>query len=238
MKIKLVAMMLLAAACTKTETSDPPALETNRVLEYKITNVSGDPIYGAINHEDKTITAYIPYDYYLTSLQAEIKVSDGATVNPGSNTIIEKLDSLFFANNMQYKVTAKNGSSASYKLVLETQQPALEVNEITDESWTTSVVVNYSPYDMPKFYTVTGKHFILNTSLTVKPQVIFIGEDGKEYKPVGTTDFSTSDGVNGSFSVYMPYASDIPEGNYKVKVVNYSRSVTLTKTIKIVHPVI
>src|SRR4051812_33084834 len=106
MKIKLVALLLMAVACTKTETVGPPSLASNRVLEYKITNVSGDPIYGVVNDEEKTITAYLPYYYYLTSLQAEIKVSDGASISPGSNSLITGLDSLFFADNMQYKVTA------------------------------------------------------------------------------------------------------------------------------------
>jgi hypothetical protein len=237
MKIKLVALLLLAVSCTKTETIDAPGLATNRILEYKITNVSGDPIYGVINDDNKTITAYVPYYYYLTSLQAEIKVSDGASITPGSNSVLEHLDSLFFTESPLYKVTAKDGSSATYKLVVETQQPALAVNEVTEDSWTTSSVSETYPYDRPVNYTITGSNFIVNSSWTVTPKVIFIGTDGKEYKPVGTSNFSTSNGIDGSFSVYMPYKETIPEGTYKIKVISYSRMVLLEKTIQIVYPV-
>lgn len=229
---------LAIPACTKTETVDAPSLATNRVLEYKITNVSGDPIYGVINDERKTITAYIPYYYYLTAIQPEIAVSDGATINPGSNTLIEGLDSLFFASTpLQYTVTAKDGSKATYSLLLETQQPALEMDEIEEDTLFTSYTLDEAPFDVPVRYTLYGRNFIVNSALTVKPEVVFIAADNTEYHPVATSTFATTDGINGSFSLYMPYKTTIPEGTYKVKVVNYSKQVILEKPVVIAYPV-
>lgn len=230
--------ILAATACTKTETVDAPALATNRVLEYKITNISGDPIYGVINDEKKTITAYIPYYYYLTSLQPEIEVSDGATVTPGSNTLVEDLDSLFFAAApLQYTVTAKNGTKATYSLLLETQQPELGMEAPEQDTLLASYTLDEAPYDVQSRYTLRGKNFIVNSALTVKPEVIFLSADNKAYPAVATSAFATSDGVNGSFSVYMPYEANIPEGKYRIRVVNYSRQVILENPVYIAHQV-
>ena len=107
-----------------------------------------------------------------------------------------------------------------------------------EDTLITSIVAPEYPYDRPVTYTLTGTNFVVNSRNTVKPQVILISDNGTEYKSIITTYFFTSNGVDGSFVMYMPYAPDIPEGKYKIKVVNYSKAVTLSKTVQIVHQTI
>ena len=75
--LRCIAGISLLCACTKTETVPYEAAATNLMLEYKIVNVQGDPIYGAIQHNDTTISLYLPFYRQLATLEPQIKVSAG-----------------------------------------------------------------------------------------------------------------------------------------------------------------
>jgi hypothetical protein len=236
MKIKhlmLLALpaMALAVGCKKTDTVEAPAIATNRILSYKIVNVPDEPVYGAINDDAGTITVILPYYYFLTTLQPEITVSDGATVTPGTGILIEDVTKkLTEGTPVEYKVTAKDGSTATYKLKLTTQQPAITVDELSVDAANPLVLYNSVPETSSyNFFTITGTNFIplqevLNISSTVsylndKGTVVYTMESGDIY----TTRLGTS----------VPSAALLPEGLYWISITSYTRSATMKNPVKV-----
>ena len=65
----------------------------NRMLEYKIGSVpfGEEPLYGAIDDYDSTITVYLPEKYGLLVYTPELTLPEGATVSPASGTTVTNL---------------------------------------------------------------------------------------------------------------------------------------------------
>lgn len=232
-------MLLAIAGCTKTDTIAPPAEADNRITEYKIVNVQGNPIYGTILDADSSITVYLPFYKQLVVLEPEIKVSTGATVQPGTGTLIENLLEVFQkGRDIKYAVTGKGGKKKTYTLKIVVQQPPLMLKELsasaTDiKSYDLNMSVNFSSINI----NLLGTGFHENRELM---KVVLVDETGKEYPPFAMSLTNTNDlnVVGISMMNYKENQSALvlalpATGLYKVRVYSYARVVTSTFPIRI-----
>jgi len=205
----ILVLLSLAYACTKTATITPPAPAGNRIISYKITNVQGDPLYGAVNDTDSSITVYLPYYLYLTILAPEIQISEGARVEPATGSFIENLPDLFTAGrDIRYTVTGKDSSKFTYKLHIEVQQPRLSLTELSPDATTPAVYFTGSTAEL------TGNNFIVNNTLT---KVSLVDKTGKE-----TSTDQAYLYVSGPSQLYFAIPT-VPAGQYYVKIYSYSQ---------------
>jgi hypothetical protein len=236
MKIKNLLLLalsaiMLATACKKTETIEPPALANNRILSYKVTNVPDAAIYGAIDDEKGTITLILPYYYFLTAIQPEIKVSEGATVTPGNGVLIDDITKrLSDGTKVAYVVTGKDGSKATYNLVLTTQQPDIAVDELSPDPANPIVLYHSDPSTFQfNFFSITGKNFIpQQESLGIFSTISYLNEQGTVvYTAVNGDNFTNSIGTA------VPSAAQLPAGQYRIRVTSYTRSATMKNPVKV-----
>lgn len=236
MKIKYLLLlalpaMMLAAACKETETIEVPAQATNRILSFKVTNVPDEPVYGAVNDEKGTITVILPYYYYLTAIQPEIALSEGATVSPASGVLIDSITKkLTDGVSIEYVVTAKDGSKATYKLLLTTQQPDITLDELSPDPANPTILYHSKPATFEyNFFDITGKNFIPQQELLgIYSTVSYVNEQGNVvYTAVNGDNYTTRIGAT------VPSAEQVPEGLYRIRVTSYTRSATMKNPVKI-----
>ncbi|GAA0525872.1 hypothetical protein LX66_0407 [Chitinophaga japonensis] len=231
--------MSLLAACTKTETVAPPAERSNRILAYRVTNVAGDTILGVVNDPDSVIRVYLPYYYYLTSLVPDIQVSAGATVTPASGTLVENLLDVFDnGRDIRYTVTGQDGSKATYRLLIEVQQPDFTVDELTTDPASPAEYVNNDIGDVPVYLSWYGDVSSGNQELDRQLiRVTLTGEEGNAYVVDNNAGFKLSSGPSYVF-FYLPpnSAASLPTGLYHISIRFYSKTVTLQNPVRIVQP--
>jgi len=256
-KFKIATSLLMSSlylnSCTKTEIQPYEQESMARISSFKIVNTSKEVI-GAIDNDAKTITVTLPEGLYMTSLEPEIKVASGATLKQGSDTLITNMVDYFAKGRIiEYPVTATDGSTATYTLIVKSNQPALHVQEVSSDPNTPVV------YDQTYGYVF---NFIdINT---VQPNYPFIGtyetdltiaraslvdKEGKEYyftqltsnTPPGISNAyvqltlnSIEGRVTGSGSS-LKYNKVPAAGDYYVKLRYYSREVTLKNPIRIIY---
>lgn len=232
-------MMLLAmAGCTKTETIAPPAEADNRITEYKIVNVQGDPIYGTVHDVDSSITVYLPFYKQLIVLEPEIKASVGATVKPGTGTLIEDLLNVFQkGRDIKYAVTGKSGRVKTYSLKIVVQQPPLTVKELSSATDVKTFSIDTRAAFSTFAFDLKGTGFHENHELM---KVVLVDETGKELAPMDISLTNTNDLNNLNISLtkfkepYHPLLLQLPAtGLYKVRIYSYSKQVTTTFPIRI-----
>ncbi|NIG56392.1 hypothetical protein [Chitinophaga sp. Cy-1792] len=237
--LRCIAGIGLLCACTKTETVPYEAAATNLMLEYKIVNVQGDPIYGAIQHNDTTISLYLPFYRQLATLEPQIKVSAGATVTPATGTMIEDLPAVF-QNGRDIKYTVKNtaGNARVYTLHIIAQQPDMELQELTTDP------ANPAEYtlDMNGIYSsiginLYGKGFASSNDMM---KIVLVNEQGKETAPVYFSSTNTNDLTMVGFSISRyqdqqdPIVKDLAAtGLYKVRLYNYAKVITMKNPVRI-----
>lgn len=242
LRLAVLACLVTAAAltaCTKTETVAPPAEFAARMLEYKIVNVQGRPIQGAINEKDSTISVYLPIYRQLVVLEPEITLSEGATIKPASGTLIEDLLTVLQSSEpLKYVVTARNGSTRTYTLKIEVQQPPVVLEELSTSAtdikeYTIDMNASYSSIS----FAIKGTGFHENHDLV---KVVLTDEAGKEYPPLSIAFSVNNDVTRLDVSVikykepYEPLLMQLPAtGLYKVKVYVYGRSATMQHPIRI-----
>lgn len=225
----------ILAGCTDTETIEPPALPVNRILTYTVVNTP-TTIHGAVNGLDSTIVVYIPYYYYLDLLQPEITVSAGASVAPESGTMIEDLVRVVRGDTViHYTVTGADGSKATYRLRVETQQPELTLNELTTDPASPAEFpasfLYLNKYEIYSPVQITGKNLFKSAGGVIEAKVTFINEQGTEISALDIASANTS-----SLTAIVPFTTDIPDGLYRIRVDCYSQTVTLKNPIRIKTP--
>jgi hypothetical protein len=238
----MLAGMLLATACTETvtetivETIPAPELRGNRVLEFTVVNAP-DPIQGVVNNVDTTITVYLPYYYFLKSMQAELTLPTGATVSPENGTLIDLSGMLTGNADLYYTVTAASGARAKYKVIFDTQQPVLEVNEVTTDPENpaefTSSMLYLGKYLMPGVISLTGANFIRGVDGAPLSKVWFVSDTGDKIPAYGASSSGTT-----SLDVILPLYENIPAGIYHIQIDCYSYTIKLNNTVKIIDPAI
>jgi hypothetical protein len=235
----LLAVFFMLSACTKTEIV-PFAPETdNQLLEYKIVNVQGSPIYGAINQQDSSITVYLPFYLQLITLEPEMKVSDGATVTPASGTMIENLLDLFHrGREIKYNVKGKDGKMKTYRLHIQVQQPELTLQEVSTDAANPNTYSLNMNLDFDSFsFGLDGAGFAADLDMI---RVMLVDEQNKEYGPLNISTFNTTDLTRLDFTVIRykeqsdPILATLPaEGLYRIRVYSYAKVATTKNPIRI-----
>jgi len=144
----IITVLIASIACTKT--TDPDPLPQNRILVYKVTNLTDTVIYGAVDNIENSITVYIPFYYGLTLIDPQIEVSGGAKIEGEILPVnIEKSTS--------YTVTGADGSKRIYSLKIVLQNtPPLKV------IWATTNLLSYPRAALP---IVKGNFWARNRAL-------------------------------------------------------------------------
>lgn len=230
-------LIITFAACTKTETIEPQAEGQDRILTYNIVNVQGEPISGAVNDRDSSITIYLPFYRQLVVLEPEITVSEGATVTPASGTLIEDLLDVFHSGrDIKYTVTAKDGSKRTYTLRIVVQQPDVVLDELSTATETKEFTIDTRlAYDMIAI-NLTGSGFMENNELM---KMVLVDDTGKELPPIGLsiTNVGNLYKVGGVITKYTdpqePVLRELKTGLYKIRVYSYGKNATTQFPVKI-----
>lgn len=248
--------ILLLAACTKTVTNPYPEQSKSRILSYKIVN-SATPIIGVVDDNDHTITVYLSPTTYLTLLEPQITVSEGATVTPVSGTLIENMLEYFTkGRTIQYTVTGTDKTTTTYTLKIISQQPELAFEEITTDP-ANPVTYNHSiSWYTNSFAVYTTTPYLFSPSGTVSSavgRVSLLAENGTEYPMTtdgpgapafgGAGPATPLSYVNVTLGGIVGYnlltggadQTSPPPGLYRVKIQYYSRTYTLKNPIKIIY---
>ncbi|WEK35566.1 MAG: hypothetical protein P0Y53_24035 [Candidatus Pseudobacter hemicellulosilyticus] len=227
-------LLVMHAACTKTETTPYEELPQNRLLSYRIVNAQ-DTIKGAVNEKEKTITVYLPSTVFLSLLEPEIVVSPGATVTPESGSFIEDMVDYFTnGRKIEYTVTGADKTTSTYTLKIISLQPEIAFREVTTDP-ATPLTFNHSIswyYSDNVILLESVSTYAFNYPAVMKGWLI--GEDGTEYPfssvDGGSTPLLRLAAINGyAYGV----TTSPPAGLYKVKVQYYSKFTTLANPIKI-----
>lgn len=168
MKNKLIryAFLLLGSLClwNCTEEEDVTEVVTdqtkNKILSYKITNPGQKhAIYSAVDHESKTITAYLPAYYQLELMEVAIGLPQGTTILPSA----EELVPVFSNKPFEYTVTAGDGTTAKYKLNVVIQYPDMVLDELSTINAATGAV---TVRKIGQIITVTGENLMPSSAVT------------------------------------------------------------------------
>ncbi|MEN7548520.1 hypothetical protein AAG747_11405 [Rapidithrix thailandica] len=239
--LKVTMLFFLFSSCEEEiNWVEPPAPRTNRILEYKITNVTGEPILGAIDDVKNTITVYLPFHNFLTVLVPEIKIPEGAQVSPEGGAPVENLLAYFTeGREINYTVTDKEGNKATYQLHILVQQPGFSVEELSPDPESPRVYsfIQYTE-EMNIFLEPLEIHWKGNVpqveNYETNYRVIKVTlqkENGYSY----TFDFTGKqkpDITSSRISQYFPVTPGaLPEGQYTVSVQYYSQVVTMKNPV-------
>lgn len=235
----LAVWLLACVACNEDTTMVQPEGDTTRILDYQITNVSGDPILGAINEEDHTITVYLPYYYYLTVLVPEITVSDGATVTPESGTLVEDLIDYFMnGRTITYEVTDEDNQTDTYTLDIQVQQLPFYVAELSDDASNPTVYTSTASANLFSIAWSGQTPDPDNEEINSRVIQVTLTETTTGYAYTFANNNNDS-GIVPEFTesaarYYLPTEADkLPSGTYTVSVQFYSQQVTLENPIVI-----
>lgn len=195
-------------SCTKEE--DVTEITTdqtkNKILSYSITNPGKKhAIYSAIDHEAKTITAYLPAYYQLEFMEVDIELPQGTSVSPST----EELVPVFSDKPMEYTVTAADGTTAKYILNIVIQYPEeITLNELSRIRATTGAVVVTK---IAGIITITGKNLLPSSSVT---KLYVVDENGNKVwgnytiDEVNSSSMSLKFTTNGLIPEYVELIKD------------------------------
>lgn len=212
----LAAVIATLFACTKTK--DPDPLPQNRILSFKVVNLTDTLIYGAIDDIDNTITVYIPFYYGLTVIDPRIELSGGAKLQ-------EKILPVAIDETASYTVTGADGSKRSYALHIVLQNtPPLQA------AWVNANLLTYPRGSLP---VVKGNFWARNKALlklTLRNE-----RSGKAVLlDAGTGNMQIDAQDLYSFgAVAIP--ADIDTGYYKLEIGFMGHQVTMEPPVHIVH---
>lgn len=223
--ISILFLGLLFSNCTKTE--DLPLLPSDKILEYKVTNLPNDDvIYGAIDNQENTITVYLPYYYGLLVIDPTIQVSSGAEIT--EEILPVKTDE----KDKTYTVKSATGTSRTYTLKIELQStPSFEATF----ALTSSIALTQGPGTA--FPAINGTFMHTNPSLI---SIVLINQETKQRVQMPTPN-SLKVSANGYQLTYTGtereyrIPSDIIAGTYDVEVTNLNHTIILANPVKITY---
>ena len=212
----MVAALMILIACKKTQEADP--LPQNRILAFKVTNLTDTVIYGAVDHTDNTITVYMPFYYGLTLIDPKIELSPGARLS-------EEILPVKIEDVKSYTVVAPDGSRRTYQLSIVLQNtPALQV------TWGSANLLSYPRANLP---IVKGNFWARNRALlrlTMKHQQsgkVITLDAGQGNMQINSADEYSFGGV--------AIPADADTGYYQLQVGFMNHQVNIDKPLHIVH---
>lgn len=220
-KVLLFVMFLGMIACTKKEELAP--LPQNRILSYKVTNLTDTVIYAGIDNLDNTITVYIPFYYGLNVIDPEI------TLSPGASLMEEILPVSVEDSTQIYTVKAANGTANVYRLKIVQLNPvSLSID------WASSVGSNPIAYPYSMLPDISGN---LNATNITLAKVHLISVQTGVSTSVSLNDAYIAINPNdGMYSLYGPMIpADIDTGYYKVHVSFLGNEAEAASPLHIVH---
>lgn len=206
---------------------DLDPLPTNRILEYSITNVpAGESLYGAIDHDTKTITVYVPFFYGLELIDPVVKLS------PGAQMADEIVPINIETEGHTYTVIGSDGTRNNYTLhIVQQNTPTLEaVWGIF--GYPTTQPLSYPLHIVPFIY---GNFYSNNPALvkatlrsrnTKKEVVLNSLHNNVKLSPVANR-------INVYNLSNLPIPADIDTGYHDVQLDYLGHSVTLADPINI-----
>lgn len=221
-KVLLFVMLLTGMiACTKEEKLAP--LPQNKILTYKVTNLTDTVIYAGIDNLDNTITVYIPFYYGLNVIDPELTVSPGASLT-------EEVKPVNIEDTTQvYTVKAANGTTNVYHLKIVQLNPA----SLTID-WAPSVGSDPVAYPYSMLPDISGNLNSTNISLA-RVRLVSV-------KTGASTSINLSDAYiainpnDGLYSLYGPVIpATIDTGFYKVHVSFLGNESAAASPVHIVH---
>jgi len=144
-------MAICFTACEETIFNEGPFISKRKqLLTFRFDQLE-TPAIANINETEKTITARLPFDTDLSSLVPTITVSEKATVTPVSGVAND------FTDSTTYVVTAENGTTSAYKVLITLSEPDAEsFLVLSDPIWNLS----QSGSGIPAFFTADGERGI------------------------------------------------------------------------------
>ncbi|MCS3554949.1 MULTISPECIES: hypothetical protein [unclassified Sphingobacterium] len=223
--ISILFLGLLFSNCTKTE--DLPLLPSDKILEYKVTNLPNDDvIYGAIDNGENTITVYLPYYYGLLVIDPTIQVSSGAKI------VEEILPVKTDEKDKTYTVKSATGTARTYKLKIELQStPSFEAAFAS----TSSIALTQGPGTA--FPAINGTFMHTNSTLV---SIVLINQETKQRVQMPTPNSLKVSPLGYQLSYSGTerenrIPSDILAGIYDVEVTNLNHTIKLANPLKITY---
>lgn len=180
-------------------------------------------VQGLIDEATQKIAVQVPSNTDLTKLIPSISISPKAKVSPDSGTVQN------FTNEVVYKVTAEDGSTADYKVIVSRgKSSGKDILELRFLDFNPSILANIDPVKKTITATVTA-----TTDLTkLKPTLIL--STGSKANPSSGTVIDFSKSVNfvitaedGSSQTYIVTVSkEILSLNNLPKTITYSSNPT------------
>lgn len=127
------AVFMLISGCVKETYFGKSALK--KILYFSIVRQAATTV---INHDNLTIELSVDAQADLTALYPDsIRLSTFAQINPAVNVALD------FTNPVNYTVTAEDGSTAVYKVIVSRQSATPQFNNSNFDAWHTPAGKNY-----------------------------------------------------------------------------------------------
>ncbi len=109
----------------------------NKILSYKVINFAAekDIIYSAVNHQERTITIYLPYYYQLQFMEVAIELPEGTTISPSEDELVP----VFAEEPFIYEVKAADGTTVRYTVKVVVQQDMLSIRDFSTAENTATI---------------------------------------------------------------------------------------------------
>ncbi len=204
-----LASLLAFSSCVKDEIVTPEVDKSaeKKIVSFKFSELSPEVI-AVVSEDLKTITAEVPSSTDVTALKPTISVSDKATVNPVSNEPVN------FTEEVDYTVTAEDGSTVIYSVTVTKAQPLLTVDPISEST----------VKERGGMFIITGANF------TEGDMKVYLFNSSTEYEMQIVTETSTS--------ITFLIIHEMELGNYNLKLTDGIQEVVADKefTIEIESP--
>lgn len=189
----MLALVVLFSACSSDDDDDRSS--DKKILEFKI-----GAVVGQISEQDKTIDIKLTSGTDLTQLKPIVIISDKATVSPASGATVD-----FSKNDVEYTVTAEDGSKQIYSVNLESVKDSdAQIVGFEFEGLVAEATIN----EVEKIITIAVPY---DTDLAkLEPKISILGEK-----------VATKSGDKPNFTapeVYVVTAKDGTEVQYTVTV--------------------
>lgn len=199
----------LLSSCSKEYVDFP----YNEIESFEVKDANGNTLSASIVNNE-IILYWPPYQEEPGTLTPTIVVSDRASISPASGTAI----SIKTDEPAQYTVKAQDGTTKTYKLRLQINQPMISARVSLSED----MIYNIASYPT---IVIATQHILTDKT---KTSAFLIDESNKETKL--TIETLEANGI----SVVVPAEPNI--GTYRIKIISGIHSVT-TEAFKIAPPV-